>query len=73
MSKLIEYSYHGLHGFLGSNLVADLKKRNNIYGLDFVSPSKDGMLRVYTWPYFEDLPVIVMVCQLSRESALNEE
>jgi len=31
------------------------------------------MLRVYSWLYFEDLPVIVMVRPLSRESALNEE
>jgi nucleoside-diphosphate-sugar epimerase len=33
----------GIHGFIGSNLVAVLKKQHAIYGLDLVSPQKDGV------------------------------
>lgn len=32
----------GVHGFVGSNLVKALKKENKIYGLDIVSPEKEG-------------------------------
>lgn len=39
----------GIHGFVGSNLVAALKDRHEIYGLDIVTPEKDGVKRTYTW------------------------
>lgn len=42
----------GVHGFVGSNLVASLKQNNVIYGLDIVSPEKDGVEKTYSW---EDL------------------
>jgi nucleoside-diphosphate-sugar epimerase len=42
----------GIHGFVGSNLVEYLKKDNEIYGLDIVSPEKDGVVRTFSW---EDL------------------
>ncbi len=42
----------GIHGFVGSNLVAYLKDRHEIYGLDIIAPVKDGIVKTYSW---EDL------------------
>lgn len=39
----------GVHGFVGSNLVAALKADNIIYGLDIVAPAKDGVVKIYSW------------------------
>lgn len=39
----------GIHGFVGSNLVAALKDGNEIYGLDIVAPNKDGVIKTYSW------------------------
>lgn len=39
----------GIHGFVGSNLVEYLKKDNEIYGLDIVSPEKDGVVKTFSW------------------------
>ncbi len=39
----------GVHGFVGSNLVAALKADNTIYGLDIVAPIKDGVVKTYSW------------------------
>ena len=42
----------GIHGFVGSNLVASLSKDNMIYGLDIINPKKEGVECTYSW---EDL------------------
>ena len=42
----------GVHGFVGSNLVAYLSKDNEIYGLDIIAPEKTGVIKTYSW---EDL------------------
>lgn len=39
----------GVHGFVGSNLVLSLKDRNIIYGLDIISPEKEGVSKTYSW------------------------
>lgn len=39
----------GAHGFVGSNLVAALKDRHTIYGLDIVAPERNGVVRTYSW------------------------
>ena len=39
----------GVHGFVGSNLVKALSKENTIYGLDIITPEKDGVVRTYSW------------------------
>lgn len=39
----------GVHGFVGSNLVAYLAKNNEIYGLDIIAPEKDGVSKTYSW------------------------
>lgn len=39
----------GVHGFVGSNLVAYLASHNEIYGLDIISPNKEGIVKTYSW------------------------
>lgn len=39
----------GIHGFVGSNLVAAFKDRFEIYGLDIVAPQKEGVVKTYSW------------------------
>ena len=42
----------GIHGFVGSNLVVSLSKEHQLYGLDIVTPQKEGIITTYSW---EDL------------------
>ena len=37
----------GIHGFVGSNLVVALKERHGLYGLDIVTPEKDGVIKTF--------------------------
>lgn len=39
----------GVHGFVGSNLVASLSNEHEIYGLDIIAPEKDGLVKTYSW------------------------
>ena len=39
----------GIHGFVGSNLVAALKDNHTIYGVDIISPIKEGVSYTYSW------------------------
>lgn len=39
----------GIHGFVGSNLVAALSGQHTIYGLDIVSPIKEGVSFTFSW------------------------
>ncbi len=39
----------GIHGFVGSNLVLALKEGHTIYGLDIISPEKEGVSKTYSW------------------------
>lgn len=39
----------GVHGFVGSNLVAALSKEHKIYGLDIIAPEKEGVVKTYSW------------------------
>ena len=39
----------GVHGFVGSNLVAYLAKDNEIYGLDIIAPEKAGVVKTSSW------------------------
>lgn len=43
----------GIHGFVGSNLVVALKKKHAIYGLDIISPTKEGVLATFSWKDIE--------------------
>lgn len=39
----------GVHGFVGSNLVKVLSKVHTIYGLDIISPTKEGVRYTFSW------------------------
>lgn len=39
----------GIHGFVGSNLVAALKENHTIYGVDIISPVKKGVSYTFSW------------------------
>jgi len=44
----------GIHGFVGANLVKALSKDHEIYGLDIVSPEKEGVMKTYSWDDLEN-------------------
>ena len=39
----------GIHGFVGSNLVVALKNHYILYGLDIVTPEKEGVVKTFVW------------------------
>ena len=41
----------GVHGFVGSNLVEALSKEHTIYGLDIISPQKEGVKFTFSWNF----------------------
>lgn len=58
----------GIHGFIGSNLVTALKEQHVIYGLDIVSPHKDGVLKTYSWNEMQNIPAIDLVIHLAGKA-----
>ena len=45
----------GIHGFVGSNLVIALKECHNLYGLDIVTPEKEGVIKTFSWKDIETI------------------
>lgn len=43
----------GVHGFVGTNLVKALSKEHTIYGLDIISPTKEGVKFTFSWDYLD--------------------
>lgn len=60
----------GVHGFVGSNLVEYLKRKNEIYGLDIVSPEKDGVVRTFSWDDLDAgvIPVMDAIIHLAGKA-----
>lgn len=60
----------GVHGFVGSNLVKYLSPKHTIYGLDIVSPEKDGVVQTFSWDDLgrEDFPEINAVIHLAGKA-----
>lgn len=61
----------GVHGFVGSNLVEALKKDNLIYGLDIVSPLKDGVRFTFPWEYLDkpgEIPEVDAIIHLAGKA-----
>ena len=58
----------GIHGFVGTNLVAALKSNHIIYGLDIVSPIKDGVEKTFTWNDLDILPAIDVIIHLAGKA-----
>lgn len=60
----------GVHGFVGSNLLKALAPNNVIYGLDIVSPEKEGVARTFSWDDLDNgfIPDIDAVIHLAGKA-----
>ena len=39
----------GAYGFVGTNLINNLKIKHNLYGLDIVCSTREGVLKTFCW------------------------
>lgn len=60
----------GIHGFVGSNLVIALKEHHTLYGLDIVSPLKEGVEKTFSWNDLEEgnIPEIDAIIHLAGKA-----
>ena len=58
----------GIHGFVGSNLVAALRNQHTIYGLDIISPPKTGVIKTFSWDELDILPHIDIIIHLAGKA-----
>lgn len=61
----------GVHGFVGSNLVEALKKEHTIYGLDIISPQKDGVRFTFGWDFLDkegEIPEVDAIIHLAGKA-----
>lgn len=60
----------GIHGFVGSNLVAALKDQHTLYGLDLQQPPREGVVQTYGWEALEQgqLPPVDAVIHLAGKA-----
>lgn len=61
----------GVHGFVGSNLVEAFKKEHTIYGLDIISPVKDGVRFTFSWDFLDkpgEIPEIDAIIHLAGKA-----
>ncbi len=58
----------GIHGFVGTNLLAALNKQHSIYGLDIVQLSKQGILKTYGWNDLDQVPEVDVIIHLAGKA-----
>ena len=61
----------GVHGFVGSNLVKALSKEHIIYGLDIISPIKDGVRFTLSWDFLDkpdEIPEVDAIIHLAGKA-----
>lgn len=60
----------GVHGFVGSNLVKSLSKEHIIYGLDIISPIKEGIKFTFGWDNLDDgqIPEVDAIVHLAGKA-----
>jgi len=58
----------GIHGFVGSNLVAALKSQYSIYGLDIISPGMDGVIATFSWQNLHEIPEVDFIIHLAGKA-----
>ena len=61
----------GVHGFVGTNLVKALSKEHTIYGLDIISPVKDGVSFTFSWDYLDKedgIPAVDAIIHLAGKA-----
>lgn len=54
----------GIHGFVGSNLLKALSPTHTLYGLDIISPQKEGLSHTYDWEELNALPTVDAIIHL---------
>lgn len=57
----------GIHSFVGYNLVNALKRDHSIYGVDILSPKKEGIVKTFSWRdvSMRDIPEMDVVIHLT--------
>lgn len=61
----------GVHGFVGTNLVKALMKEHTIYGLDIVSPNKEGVRYTFEWDFLDkegEIPDVDAIIHLAGKA-----
>lgn len=61
----------GVHGFVGSNLVESLKKEHTIYGLDIISPIREGIRFTFPWDFLDkpaEIPDVGAIIHLAGKA-----
>ena len=61
----------GVHGFVGTNLVKALSKENTIYGLDIISPIKEGVRFTFGWDFLDmqnEIPEVDAIIHLAGKA-----
>ena len=61
----------GVHGFVGTNLVKALSKEHTIYGLDIVSPLKEGVRFTFSWDFLDkpdEMPDVDAIIHLAGKA-----
>lgn len=61
----------GVHGFVGTNLVKALSKEHTIYGLDIVSPLKEGVRFTFSWDFLDkpdEIPEVDAIIHLAGKA-----
>ena len=61
----------GVHGFVGSNLVDYLKGNNTIFGLDIISPIKEGVRYTFSWDFLDkpgEIPEVDAIIHLAGKA-----
>lgn len=60
----------GIHGFVGTNLVAALRQSHTLYGLDIVAPVKEGVVHTYSWSDMDNrtLPSVEAIVHLAGKA-----
>lgn len=61
----------GVHGFVGSNLVESLKNEHTIYGLDIISPVKEGVRFTFGWDFLDkpgEIPEVDAIIHLAGKA-----
>ena len=60
----------GVHGFVGRNLVDALKGEHTIYGLDIISPNKEGVKFTFGWQHLgtNEIPAVDAIIHLAGKA-----
>ncbi|MDD4969995.1 MAG: NAD-dependent epimerase/dehydratase family protein [Paludibacter sp.] len=58
----------GIHGFVGSNLVASLKVIHQIFGLDIISPQQEGVIKTFAWNELDNVPEMDVIIHLAGKA-----